>query len=129
MAGFDGAGKSKEQTKISFDAIRDQQWEVQFSRFICYPSSTATATSTSTILRPLQPYLRNRPPRGTWISSSSTAFLQLLHHGSTSDFILAVRLQDKLLVSPSFSTLLSMFLLAFCFNQYVYVRYENVCFR
>lgn len=93
MAGFEGVGQSKEQAEMSFAAIRDQ-WEVHFSRFVCYPS----CTSTNIHLRPLL-NARNRPPRGTWISSSSTAFLQLLHHRSTSDLILAIRLRDKILVS------------------------------
>ncbi|KAG7020096.1 Protein POOR-likeOUS SYNAPSIS 1, partial [Cucurbita argyrosperma subsp. argyrosperma] len=102
MAGFEGGEQSKEEPEMPFAAIRDQ-WEVQFSRFVCYPSTTSTSndtdtdTNTNTNLRPLLLNARNRPPRGTWISSSSTAVLQLLHHCSASDLILAVRFRDKIL--------------------------------
>ncbi|XP_023538055.1 protein POOR HOMOLOGOUS SYNAPSIS 1 [Cucurbita pepo subsp. pepo] len=100
MAGFEGGEQSKEKAEMPFAAIRDQ-WEVQFSRFVCYPSTTSTSndtdTDTNTNLRPLLLNARNRPPRGTWISSSSTAVLQLLHHCSASDLILAVRFRDKIL--------------------------------
>lgn len=92
MAGFEGMAQSKEEAEMSLGAIRDQ-WEIQFSRFVWYPSSSSTNTN----LRPLPPCARNRPPRGTWISSSSTVFLQLLHHCSSSDFILVVRFRDNIL--------------------------------
>ncbi|XP_038886143.1 protein POOR HOMOLOGOUS SYNAPSIS 1-like [Benincasa hispida] len=91
MAGFEGMVQSKEQAQMSLGAIRDQ-WEIQFSRFVCYPNSSSTNGN----LRPLLPFARNRPPRGTWISSSSTVFLQL-HHCSTSDLILVVCLRDNIL--------------------------------
>lgn len=97
MAGFQGVVRSEEEAEMPAAAIRDQ-WEVQFSRFICYPSSAATTTNNAS-LHPLFPRLRNRPPRGTWISSSSTAILQLLHRCSSPDLILTVRFRDKILVS------------------------------
>ncbi|CAJ1940189.1 unnamed protein product [Sphenostylis stenocarpa] len=54
--------------------VRDQ-WEIRFARFIPYPSR-----SSSSNLLPLPPRLRNLPPRGSWISSSSVAFLRLTSH-------------------------------------------------
>lgn len=110
MAGFEGMAQSKEEAEMSLGAIRDQ-WEIQFSRFVWYPSSSSTNTN----LRPLPPCARNRPPRGTWISSSSTVFLQLLHHCSSSDFILVVRFRDNILVS--------FYLLSLCTSTFL--RYET----
>ncbi|MCI80532.1 putative synapsis 1-like protein, partial [Trifolium medium] len=49
---------------------------------------------------PLPPRLRNHPPRGTWISSSTTAFLRFSPDLSFSDVILSVSFNAKLLVSP-----------------------------
>ncbi|KAK7318256.1 hypothetical protein RJT34_02955 [Clitoria ternatea] len=66
-----------------------EQWEICFARFIPFPVPI-TSTSSSDLL-PLPPRLRNRPPRGTWISSSSATFLRL------SDLILTVSFNAKLL--------------------------------
>ncbi|ESW25767.1 hypothetical protein PHAVU_003G063800 [Phaseolus vulgaris] len=51
--------------------VRDQ-WEICFARFIPYPSLPSSSD-----LLPLPPRLRTLPPRGSWISSSSVAFLRL----------------------------------------------------
>ncbi|XP_061358538.1 protein POOR HOMOLOGOUS SYNAPSIS 1 [Gastrolobium bilobum] len=74
-------------------SIRDQ-WEICFARFVPYP---ITSTSTSSDLLPLPPRLRNRSPRGNWISSSSVAFLRLFSDLSISDVILTVSFNAKLL--------------------------------
>ncbi|XP_024024038.1 protein POOR HOMOLOGOUS SYNAPSIS 1 [Morus notabilis] len=66
-------------------AIREQ-WEVQYSRFFGYPP----LASPSPDLVPLPPYLRNRPPLGTWLTSSSPAVLRLVVLRSSSDVVLTV---------------------------------------
>ncbi|KAL2344377.1 hypothetical protein Fmac_005662 [Flemingia macrophylla] len=51
-----------------------EEWEICFGRFIPYP---ILSSPSSAELLPLPPRLRNLPPRGNWISSSSVAFLRL----------------------------------------------------
>ncbi|MED6180697.1 hypothetical protein PIB30_012573 [Stylosanthes scabra] len=77
----------------STTTIRDQ-WEICFARFVPYPTSSP---SSSAGLLPLPPRLRNRSPRGNWISSPSVAFLRLLPDLSHSDVILTVSFNANLL--------------------------------
>uniref|UniRef100_A0A803PGU4 Poor homologous synapsis 1 PH domain-containing protein n=1 Tax=Cannabis sativa TaxID=3483 RepID=A0A803PGU4_CANSA len=72
-------------------AIREG-WEIEFSRFFSYP----LLSSTSPHLLPLPPYLRNRRPFGTWITSMSPAWLQLLHTPSHPSVILTVLLGGEM---------------------------------
>lgn len=85
MAGFESAAQNKnnEQAEMSFAAIRDQ-WEIHFSRFVCYPSSTSTSTNLSPLLS--MPEIACLEARGSLLSS--TVFMQLLHYCSTSDLFL-----------------------------------------
>ncbi|KAJ7953569.1 protein POOR HOMOLOGOUS SYNAPSIS 1 [Quillaja saponaria] len=76
----------------STTAIGDQ-WEIYFSRFFNYPPVTSTCTD----LIPLPSKVKNRRPKGTWISSSSTAFLRLVDDQSSSDVILTVCFRGKIL--------------------------------
>ncbi|MCL7032823.1 hypothetical protein MKW94_013144 [Papaver nudicaule] len=57
------------------------EWDVEFCRFFNYPKSVS---STSTNLKPL----RRKIGRGTWISSSSLASLNLTHSPSNPETIL-----------------------------------------
>ncbi|RDX65110.1 Protein POOR-likeOUS SYNAPSIS 1, partial [Mucuna pruriens] len=84
-------------------SVRDQ-WEICFARFIPYPILSSTSD-----LLPLPPRLRNLPPRGNWISSSSVAFLRLSSHLSLSHLLLTVSFNSTLLVSSPF---LSIFILS-----------------
>ncbi|XP_057747918.1 protein POOR HOMOLOGOUS SYNAPSIS 1 [Arachis stenosperma] len=77
----------------SATTIRDQ-WEICFARFVPYPTSSP---SSSAGLLPLPPRLRNRSPRGNWISSPSVAFLRLLPDLSHRDVILTVSFNASLL--------------------------------
>ncbi|RYR65169.1 hypothetical protein Ahy_A03g011144 [Arachis hypogaea] len=77
----------------SATTIRDQ-WEICFARFVPYPTSSP---SSSAGLLPLPPRLRNRSPRGNWISSPSVAFLRLLPDLSHRDVILTVSFNANLL--------------------------------
>ncbi|KAE8023511.1 hypothetical protein FH972_009198 [Carpinus fangiana] len=63
-----------------------EQWEIQFARFFSYP----TLSSTCPDLVPLPTYVRNRRRQGTWVSSSSSAVLQLADDLSSSEIILTV---------------------------------------
>ncbi|XP_019423180.1 PREDICTED: protein POOR HOMOLOGOUS SYNAPSIS 1 isoform X2 [Lupinus angustifolius] len=77
--------------------IRDQ-WEICYARFIPYSATATTTTATtSSDLIPIPPRIRNHPPRGNWISSSSVAFLRLLTDYSSDDVILTVSFNSKLL--------------------------------
>ncbi|XP_041011379.1 protein POOR HOMOLOGOUS SYNAPSIS 1 [Juglans microcarpa x Juglans regia] len=73
-------------------AVSDQ-WEIQFARFFGYPPLSSTCPDRS----PLLPKFRKRRPNGTWISSSSSAFLRLVNDHSNSDVILTVSLRGKIL--------------------------------
>ncbi|CAL5197235.1 unnamed protein product [Lathyrus oleraceus] len=73
----------------------NDEWEICFARFIPFPHST-TSSSSSADLLPLPHRLRNRPPRGTWIASSTSAFLRFSHDLSLSDVILTVSFNGKL---------------------------------
>ncbi|TKY58682.1 hypothetical protein E2542_SST15751 [Spatholobus suberectus] len=70
------------------------QWEICFARFVPYP---ILSSSSSSDLLPLPPRLRNLPPRGNWISSSSIAFLRLSSHHSLSHVLLTVSFNAALL--------------------------------
>ena len=74
------------------------QWEINFARFLTYPSLSSTCSD----LVPLAPTLRNRRPKGNWISSSSIALLRLINDHKNSDVILTVSLNGKCLVSHRF---------------------------
>ncbi|KAK7361637.1 hypothetical protein VNO77_03708 [Canavalia gladiata] len=74
-------------------SMRDQ-WEICFARFIPYP---VLPLPPSSHLLPLPPRLRNRPPRGNWISSSSVALLRLSSHLSLSHVLLTVSFNATLL--------------------------------
>ncbi|GFZ00060.1 hypothetical protein Acr_13g0014590 [Actinidia rufa] len=67
-----------------------EQWEVQYSRFFNSPSLSSTHPS----LTPLRYFPRNRL-RGTWLSSSSTASLNLAADLSNSKIILTVAFLGK----------------------------------
>ncbi|CAI8608745.1 unnamed protein product [Vicia faba] len=71
------------------------EWEIFFARFIPFPHST-TSSSSSSNLHPIPHRLRNRPPRGTWIASSTSAFLRFSPDLSLSDVILTVSFNGKL---------------------------------
>ncbi|XP_047148644.1 protein POOR HOMOLOGOUS SYNAPSIS 1 [Vigna umbellata] len=73
----------------SVKKVRDE-WEICFARFIPYPSLPSSSD-----LIPLPPRLRNLPPRGTWISSSSVAFLRLSSH--LSNLLLTISFNAALL--------------------------------
>jgi hypothetical protein len=75
------------------------EWEISFARFIPFPHSSITSSSSSD-LHPLPVRLRNRPPRGTWISSSTSAFLRFSSDLNFSDVVLTVAFNAKLLVTP-----------------------------
>ncbi|GMN30717.1 hypothetical protein TIFTF001_046445 [Ficus carica] len=72
-------------------AIREQ-WEVEYSRFFGYPPAASTCPD----LVPLPPYLRNRRPLGTWLTSSSPALLRLFVLRSRSGVVLTVYCGDKM---------------------------------
>ncbi|RHN41632.1 hypothetical protein MtrunA17_Chr8g0368121 [Medicago truncatula] len=72
------------------------EWEISFARFIPFPHSSITSSSSSD-LHPLPVRLRNRPPRGTWISSSTSAFLRFSSDLNFSDVVLTVAFNAKLL--------------------------------
>ncbi|KAF7829323.1 protein POOR HOMOLOGOUS SYNAPSIS 1 [Senna tora] len=76
----------------SVTTIRDE-WEINFARFFAYPSATSTCSD----LVPLSLRLRNRHPRGSWISSSSIALLRLVNDHSNSDVIITICFNGKLL--------------------------------
>jgi hypothetical protein len=82
----------------STNSLSDE-WEICFARFIPLPHSI-TSSSSSSDLHPLPHRLRNRSPRGTWISSSTSAFLRFSSDLSFSDVILTVSFNAKLLVTP-----------------------------
>ncbi|PON99020.1 hypothetical protein TorRG33x02_052570 [Trema orientale] len=90
MAGSMALVASKHAEKLA-TAIREG-WEVEFSRFFSYPPMA----STSPDLVPLPPHLRNRRPFGTWITSMSPAWLQLVRHSTASAVILTVFLAGKI---------------------------------
>ena len=79
-------------------AIREQ-WEVEYSRFFGYPPAASTCPD----LVPLPPYLRNRRPLGTWLTSSSPALLSLVVLRSSSGVVLTVYCGDKMQVSGDHS--------------------------
>ncbi|WJX87671.1 hypothetical protein P8452_69834 [Trifolium repens] len=79
----------------STNSLSDE-WEICFARFIPLPHSI-TSSSSSSDLHPLPHRLRNRSPRGTWISSSTAAFLRFSSDLSFSDVILTVSFNAKLL--------------------------------
>ncbi|CAK7332597.1 unnamed protein product [Dovyalis caffra] len=83
-----------EEQRVS-PAIRTDQWQVTFSRFINYPSLPSTCPS----LVPRPHNRRSRPSRGTWISSvSASASLQLLnYHSNSKDAILTLSLNGTVL--------------------------------
>lgn len=68
------------------------QWEVEYSRFFGYPPAASTCPD----LVPLPPYLRNRRPQGTWLTSSSPALLRLVVLRSSSGVVLTVYCGDKM---------------------------------
>lgn len=72
------------------------EWEISFARFIPFPHSSITSSSSSD-LHPLPVRLRNRPPRGTWISSSTSVFLRFSSDLNFSYVILTVDFNAKLL--------------------------------
>jgi len=82
----------------STNSLSDE-WEISFARFIPFPHSSITSSSSSD-LHPLPVRLRNRPPRGTWISSSTSAFLRFSSDLIFSDVVLTVAFNAKLLVTP-----------------------------
>ncbi|XP_057417792.1 protein POOR HOMOLOGOUS SYNAPSIS 1 isoform X2 [Lotus japonicus] len=94
---------------LALVSMRDQ-WEISFARFIPYSSLPITSSSSSAAagLLPLPPRLRNRTPRGNWISSSSSsaAFLRLSPDLSASDTILTVSFNSKHLEEHYVSKLL-----------------------
>ncbi|XP_059448432.1 protein POOR HOMOLOGOUS SYNAPSIS 1 isoform X2 [Corylus avellana] len=63
-----------------------EQWEIQFARFFSYP----TLSSTCPDLVPLTIKVRKQRRQGTWVSSSSSAVLELAHDLSGSETILTV---------------------------------------
>ncbi|KEH38777.1 hypothetical protein MtrunA17_Chr2g0317971 [Medicago truncatula] len=73
------------------------EWEISFARFIPFPHSSITSSSSSSDLHPLPVRIRNRPPRGTWISSSTSAFLRFSSDLNFSDVVLTVAFNAKLL--------------------------------
>ncbi|KAK6930976.1 hypothetical protein RJ641_002769 [Dillenia turbinata] len=81
----------REQIQKPLVAI-NKHWEVHIARFFSFPSLSST-----------HPYLRvqseksRRGRTGVWISSSSTASLRLSSDHRTSDAILSVILQGKIL--------------------------------
>lgn len=79
-----------------------EQWEIQFARFFSYP----TLSSTCPDLVPLTIKVRNQRRQGTWVSSSSSAVLELAHDLSSSETILTVCFRGRNLVSPPFSGVL-----------------------
>ncbi|KAI8021000.1 hypothetical protein LOK49_LG03G00254 [Camellia lanceoleosa] len=81
---------ASEHMEKSVTAIADQ-WEVEYSRFFNYPSLSSTFPT----LIPLPDVRRDRF-RGTWISSSSTASLNITADHSNSDFILTVNFLGKI---------------------------------
>ncbi|KAG6654984.1 hypothetical protein I3843_05G164400 [Carya illinoinensis] len=82
-----------EDAQDPVDAISDQ-WEIQFARFFGYPPISSSCPG----LSPLLLKSRKRRPHGTWISSSSSAFLRLVNDHSNSDVILTVSLRGKILI-------------------------------
>ncbi|XP_062109485.1 protein POOR HOMOLOGOUS SYNAPSIS 1 isoform X2 [Humulus lupulus] len=90
MAGSVALRPSQHAEKLA-TAIREG-WEVEFSRFFSYP----ILSSTSPHLLPLPPYLRNRRPLGTWITSMSPAWLQLINVRSHPSVILTVLLGGEM---------------------------------
>jgi hypothetical protein len=90
-----------ERVNEAVTAIREQ-WEIQFARFFSYP----TLSSTCPDLVPLTRKVRNRRRQGTWVSSSSSAVLQLANDLSSSKAILTVCFRGMNLVSPPFSGVL-----------------------
>ncbi|XWS63708.1 hypothetical protein CRYUN_Cryun06bG0124800 [Craigia yunnanensis] len=75
------------------NTIKDQ-WQVQFARFITYPSFPSTCPS----LVPLPKNTRYRAPRGNWIATSfPVASLQIINDFSCSETIIAVCLSGKIL--------------------------------
>ncbi|PON44883.1 hypothetical protein PanWU01x14_263650 [Parasponia andersonii] len=90
MAGSMALVPSKHAEKLA-TAIREG-WEVEFSRFFSYPPMAPTTPD----LVPLPPHLRNRRPFGTWITSMSPAWLQLVRPSSATAVILTVFLAGKI---------------------------------
>ncbi|KAB1207861.1 hypothetical protein CJ030_MR7G004117 [Morella rubra] len=91
MAGPLAVVRSK-HVQDSVAAVSDQ-WEVQFARFFGYPPLSSTCPD----LAPLPPSFRKRRPQGTWVTSSSSAFLRLVNDTSNSDVILTVCLREMIL--------------------------------
>lgn len=98
MAGFLGITAASEHLESHpVNASPDQWHRIHFSRFFTYPNPSLSSTCPSLV--PFQ--RRHGPIHGTWISTSSpAASLLIINHRSTSDPILYVCLQDKILVSP-----------------------------
>jgi len=92
------------------------EWEISFARFIPFPHSSITSSSSSD-LHPLPVRLRNRPPRGTWISSSTSAFLRFSSDLNFSDVVLTVAFNAKLLVTPITFPFSISFLLSLLHNR------------
>lgn len=111
MAGSLALVPSKHAEKLA-TAIKDG-WEVEFSRFFSYPPLASTCPH----LVPLPPYLRNRRPLGTWITSKSSAWLQLIHGRSNACVILTVFLAGKIQVT---TMLLLITLFFFNFNLWIF---------
>ncbi|KAJ4973673.1 hypothetical protein NE237_006847 [Protea cynaroides] len=78
------------------------QWEVEFARFFNFPS--IPLPSTSLALKSIRKSTIDRL-RGTWLSSSSTASLQLLTCHSSPELVLVVSLQGKIHEEHFVSTL------------------------
>ncbi|XP_043707429.1 protein POOR HOMOLOGOUS SYNAPSIS 1 isoform X1 [Telopea speciosissima] len=76
--------------ETSFTAIVEH-WEVEFSRFFNFPSPP----SPSLVLKPLRKSIIHGV-RGSWLSSSSTASLDLRSYHSSSEVILVVSLRGKI---------------------------------
>ncbi|XP_031260426.1 protein POOR HOMOLOGOUS SYNAPSIS 1 [Pistacia vera] len=95
MAGFlEITAASEHLESHPVNASRDQWHRIHFSRFFTYPNPSLSSTCPSLV--PLQ--RRYGPIHGTWISTSSpAASLLIINHRSTSDPILHVCLQNKIL--------------------------------
>jgi len=92
------------------------EWEISFARFIHLPHSSITSSSSSD-LHPLPVRLRNRLPRGTWISSSTSAFLRFSSDLNFSAVVLTVVFNAKLLVTPITFLFSDSFLFSLLLNR------------
>ncbi|CAN1137411.1 Protein POOR HOMOLOGOUS SYNAPSIS 1 [Linum perenne] len=81
-------------TERSESGAGDRKWKVLFSRFVHFP--TVSASSHPTSLSPVRAK-RHHGVRGTWISTSSPTTLQLVDDSSCSDTIISVSLQGRVL--------------------------------